>query len=677
MFIRAVAVLATLAVSAGSAGQNQPPAAPPTILRASTQEVLLDFIARDKHQKLVTNLRLEDIEVLEDGVPQTVRSFEYRGEGYQAARQNEPMPARAGVTTETLREINLVSLVFEGLGAESRREAAQAAKDFLANQADPNTYIAVFVLNHRLALLQQYTNSADLLNRAVDRAMSGAYQQFAKDSEAQVSKLNSLGEPIHFQGLRPGSAEERGPQDAGRFAAAERQMARMTIQVLSNQVGNLSIDALQQLIEAQARLPGRKTLVYFSPGLILPPEQPGRFRAMISAANRANVAFYTVDPTGLDTASSVKISEMTGRAISRVEGDPGAQETNFKENLRNLAEETGGFAISDTNDARVPLRHVMEEVRSHYEVAYAPASSNYDGHFRAIEVRVRRPGILVQGRNGYFALPQLNGEALAPFEFDALKALDSQPAPHAFDFHAGVLTFRPGAHSTECRVIFSVPSRGLHFTGDAKAKTFRVHVEFLALVKDERDQVVDKLSRDLVFQAPADKQSKFERGEMTVTLAVFLAPGRYHLEAVAKDADGEAASARKVALVVPSSGALSDLVLVRSLQPVEDRDAFDPLEFAGGKITPEMKATVSRGNDAAEGVYFVLYPGTDASPDLRIAVTHDGKLVSSARPRLPAVEADGSVRVLSGIPFGGFDPGVYEVTVTAGSSRRTAVIEVQ
>src|SRR5580693_2685052 len=129
MFIRAIAVLATLAVSAGSAGQNQPPAAPPTILRASTQEVLLDFIARDKHQKLVTNLRLEDIEVLEDGVPQTVRSFEYRGEGHQAARQNEPLPARAGVSTETLREINLVSLVFEGLGAESRREAAQAARD--------------------------------------------------------------------------------------------------------------------------------------------------------------------------------------------------------------------------------------------------------------------------------------------------------------------------------------------------------------------------------------------------------------------------------------------------------------------------------------------------------------------------------------------------------------------
>ncbi|MDR3701723.1 MAG: VWA domain-containing protein [Candidatus Sulfopaludibacter sp.] len=676
MFTRAIAVFATLAIATEVSPQNQPPGTPPTILRTSTQEVLLDFIARDKHQKLITGLRQEDVEVLEDGVPQTLRSFEYRGAGHHATRQNEPLLARTGVSTQQLDEMNLVSLVFEGLGAESRREAAQAAKDFL-NNVDPNTYIAVFVLNHRLSLLQQYTNDTDLLDRAVDRAMGGAYQQFAKDSEAEVSKLNSLGEQTRFQPLRSGSSEERGPQDAGRFASAERQIARMTIQMLANQVGNLSIDALQQLIEAQAQLPGRKTIVYFSPGLILPPEQPERFREVIGAANRANVAFYTVDPTGLDTASSVRISQLTSRAIRSVEADPGAKDANFKENLRNLAKETGGFAISDTNDARVPLHRVMEEeVRSHYEVAYAPMSANYDGHFRAIEIRVRRPGVRVQGRKGYFALPQLNGGPLARFEFDALKALDSQPSPHAFDFHAGVFTFRSGAQSTECRAVFSVPSRGLHFIRDAKTKTFRVHVAFLALMKDDHDQVVGKLSRDLLFQAPADKQAEFERGEMTVTLALFLAPGRYHLEAVANEPDGEAASTRKVALVVPAAGALSDLVLVRSVQPVEDRDALDPLEFAGGKITPELKAAVSRGNKAAQGVYFVLYR-TDARPDLRIAVTHDGKLVSSVRPALPAADADGSVRVLSAIPFGGFDPGVYEVTVTAGSSRRSAVIEVQ
>src|ERR1035441_3359611 len=73
--------------------------------------------------------------------------------------------------------------------------------------------------------------------------------------------------------------------------------------ILSDQAGNLSIDALLQLIQAQAQLSGRKTVIYFSEGLIVPTGQPERLRAVVSAANRANVAFYTVDPSGLDTES--------------------------------------------------------------------------------------------------------------------------------------------------------------------------------------------------------------------------------------------------------------------------------------------------------------------------------------------------------------------------------------
>jgi hypothetical protein len=322
----------------------------------------------------------------------------------------------------------------------------------------------------------------------------------------------------------------------------------------------------------------------------------------------------------------------------------------------------------------------MEEVRAHYEASYAPTSTNYDGHFRTIEVRVHRPGIHIQARDGYYALPYLNGIALAPFEFEALKSLKRQPAPRAFDFHAAVLAFRAGVKSTECRAIFAVPSQALRFTEDQKAKTFRIHAAFLALVKDEQDQVVSKISRDLVFQELADKRAEFEGG--MVTLPLSLPPGRYHVEAVAIDVDGAAASTRKIALLVPAAGTLSDLILVRSYQPGgEDRDMTDPLEASEGRITPELNAIVTKGNGATKGIYFVIYPGGAANPDVRIAVTHDGKVVSALRPSLPAAQVDGSVRVLSAIPFNGFDTGVYEVTVTASvgetTTKRTAVIEMR
>jgi VWFA-related protein len=677
MSCRALAVVVAVALSVGVAQQIAPPDQPPIVLRSTAQEVLLDFIARDKHQKLVTDLDAGDIEVLEDGVTQVLRSFEYTGGRNQAAHKYEPLPARppGAMAPTTLREINVVSLVFEALGQESRREATQAAREFLANSVEPNSYIGVFTFNHRLALLQQYTDDADLLNRAVNRALTGAYQQFAKDNEAELAKLNSLQNPDHFQPIRAGSAAERGPQVDGRFTDVERRMAQLSIAILTEQAGNQSIDALQRLIEVQAKLPGRKTIIYFSPGLIIPVEQPERFRAVISAANRANIAFYTVDPSGLDTASSVRLGQRTSAAIGVVTGDSGDKQANFKENLRTLATDTGGFAIFDTNDARVPLRHVMEEVRAHYEATYTPTSSNYDGHFRTIEVRVRKPGIRVQARRGYFALPYVSGTALAPFEFDALKALNRQPSPHSFDFHTVILLFRAGTEQTDCRVAFSVPTRALRFSEVGEKNLFRVHVAFLALVKDEHDQVVRKVSRDLVFQAPADKRAEFERGEVTVTLPLQVPPGRYHVEAVANDAEGGVASTRRIALLVPSSGSLSDLVLVRNLQPAEDRDLLDPLQFSGGRITPEVDGTFLKSDGGQEGVYFVLYPGSGA--DVRVAVTHDGKLVASARPNLPPAEIDGSVKVLSPIQFSTLDPGVYEVMVTAGTTSRTSVVEVR
>jgi hypothetical protein len=94
--------------------------------------------------------------------------------------------------------------------------------------------------------------------------------------------------------------------------------------------------------------------------------------------------------------------------------------------------------MDNSNDLRSPLRRLMEEVRSHYEVTYSPVSTNFDGHFRKLAVHLTRPGVTVQSRAGYYALPMVGGEALAPFEMAALKVLTTKPEPHAFAFHAAI-----------------------------------------------------------------------------------------------------------------------------------------------------------------------------------------------------------------------------------------------
>ena len=473
----------------------------------------------------------------------------------------------------------MVSLVFEGMGPQSRKRATLAAKAFLDAELRANTYIGVFSLNHRLSLVQQYTNDFSQLNQAVDRVANGASPTFVQDMRNQVALLDGLAE---------GGAVSSASHSDTAAAAVERQMASFTLSLLSTQVGKLSLDALHQLIRGQAQLPGRKTVVYFSEGLMIPPEEPERFRALISDANRANIAFYTVDTGGLDVTSRVGESRTINMAIGH---DPGADAlpTNYQENLRSLAEDTGGFAVENTNDMTLPLRRVMEEVRAHYEAAYSPASANYDGHFRTIEVLTTRPGIAIQSRKGYFALPMLNGEPVAPFEMAALKALNSGSAPHAFEFHAGALRFRSAGDETECRAVFSVPSGVLSFTEDPKSGLFRMHVSFVALIKDEQGQIVRKISRDVPFQAPSGKRAEFERGETAVTLPLSLPPGRYRMEAVAIDQQSQTASARKIAFWVSAAGqiGLSDLVFVRSVQPdTGGRDGHGPARLSGRRSYP-------------------------------------------------------------------------------------------
>ena len=94
MPLKVVALVAVLALSV-HAQRTQPATAPETVLRSTTQEVLLDFVARDKHHRLVTNLRPEEVQILEDGVRQKVLSFQYRG--------GSDMPAETGAVTSCHR----------------------------------------------------------------------------------------------------------------------------------------------------------------------------------------------------------------------------------------------------------------------------------------------------------------------------------------------------------------------------------------------------------------------------------------------------------------------------------------------------------------------------------------------------------------------------------------------
>jgi VWFA-related protein len=118
------------------------------------------------------------------------------------------------------------------------------------------------------------------------------------------------------------------------------------------------------------------------------------FRDIMGEANRGNATFYTVDPRGLpvfDTPIDQNVPVAVDAVMLRSRLD----------SLRMLAENTDGMAVLNNNDLDIGLKRIASDLSSYYLLGYYSTNAKLDGKFHNIKVRVKRPGIDVRARKGY------------------------------------------------------------------------------------------------------------------------------------------------------------------------------------------------------------------------------------------------------------------------------------
>ncbi len=125
----------------------------------------------------------------------------------------------------------------------------------------------------------------------------------------------------------------------------------------------------------------------------------------------ANVAVYPVDARGLIAAETADASNSFEPEFSLK-----TQDTvfNSRVSMQSLAEGTGGKAFWGRNDLSGAIRTALDDTSLIYVLGYQPAHDEWDGKYRPIEVRVKRPGVKVRHRRGYYAFaeePQKQREA--------------------------------------------------------------------------------------------------------------------------------------------------------------------------------------------------------------------------------------------------------------------------
>jgi VWFA-related protein len=651
--------------------QEAPESARP-VIRSNVREVVLDVVARRKNSSLATRLKASDFTITEDGVPQTIRSFRFVGAqethaGASPAKREQPgrPAAPAAAAPISSREPNFVSIVFAEMGADSRQNALRAASDFLDQEFQDNTQAAIFRLSLRLNAIHGFTNDRAALAAAVRAAVNGDgleltdatgnilnetnYSVTGGQSGVSITPGIDLTQEPDFS-MSPASANPLSESQIAVAAMASNQRG-----MVDDLAGMKTWDALLRVIRYEASLPGRKTVLYFTEGMVDPPARRDYARSVISAANRANVTFYCVDVRGLllstsngMSASLQKSAAATAATQTVMSSTPSvamaqaqemdqvdqAMSAHVQLNMAELAEGTGGFAIFNTNNFKKSMERIMEDLRTHYEISYVPGSDLYDGRFRKIKVTVADPTISVQTRDGYFALPELNGEAIQPFELPALHILDSGPR-NDFVFRAAALRFQPAGGGYVFEMSFAAPMAGLTLPQDANTRKARVHVIFLALIKDAAGQVVQRVSREIDREIPGEHLEQFRRGEAILTMPFEAAAGRYTIEAVAMDPEGNRAASKLISLMVPRPGesAVSSIAVVHIIEPLQSpRDAGNPWEFPGGKVTPALSQSASAESGVA--LYFVVYSGRAGASAPRVTVEffREGEPVARTRP---------------------------------------------
>ncbi len=677
-----------------------PVAQPPTV-KTSVEEVLLDIIVRDKKGKPITDLKAEELTVIDNGAPQTITSF-------RLVRGAEAI-SQTGATSklDPLRQLRLVTLAFEPMGElDQRKLARSAAIDLIGVEQGGNVYYAVMAINTRLLLLQPFTKDKEALTRAIERATSGyAGPKLASESESiqgAASRVPSPFWPAAASQAEVKSVSGLGASEPGLPGKVKAALVRVMLDMLrmdaavSSQGARLSISALKALVQGLQPMPGRKSVLYFTGGMYETPELDVPFRNLMSLANRANVTFYSVDTRGVSIpgqnvgATGELLGAVAGSAkiMTRTEGPVTKDEVfamdrsetsgraNVQIAIRDLAESTGGFLIGDSNDLRGPLRKVIEEIGSYYELTFDPHIQNYDATFRKLAVVAGRKDVVIHARNGYFALPpEARALGLETYELPLLRAISDGKISGDVKFRSGAELMQSRTEGTDLSVLVEVPLHGLQPKTDAAKKTLQVHFSLAALVKDTKGEVVQKLSRDRSFQVTADQ---LKMGNFLDKMTVTVAPGKYTLESAVMDREsGKIGMERSEFTVTPNGKGvgISSLTPVRSYTPnAKGLDPNEPFQFQGGSITPTLDSSVPRVQDAALRLFFIVYPDRSITgkPTVEIEFLQNGQSLTKLPMPLPDADAQGKIPYVMTIPAAAIPPGNYEVRATARQGDTTA-----
>jgi len=390
------AALLALALSTAALSQ-EPPRFP-----AAAEIVRIDAVVVDKAGRPVIGLTAADFAIEENGKPREVASFEAIVVQSVLARDDGPAPAASSAPRALEPQEGRALLIYFDdihVSPPNAEWVRHNLGPFLQREIRPGDAVTIVAPHGNFWWTARTPWEHAQLPAVVERLKGQRTLNAFKDEKSDWLVMQQVEYGPKIQEGRAVGSDTFSLQAEGQYGMALLRIRR-------------TLSGLERAIASLEGFRGRKSVVVYSEGFILPPHDPFYFpeyQRTIDQCRRANVALFVADPRGLRTGRPTAEGPTGGGTVGLtggiMDGETGGSS--------HIAIATGGRVFFE-NDATEAVAHVLEESKVYYLIGFRPEEGR-PGE-RKVSVRVRRDGLRVRARNRYYwgdPLPRETGDSAA------------------------------------------------------------------------------------------------------------------------------------------------------------------------------------------------------------------------------------------------------------------------
>ncbi len=640
------AICSLMALSMPGQAPVPAPRTADAVIRVSVNLVEVDALVTDSKGRHVGDLKPEDFTILEDGKPQKITQFAYVNpapEQVAATTPDKSAPAGetkfappAGLRREDVHRTIVLMIDNLHTHTDSIGSLEPIVKKFVDDQVVPGDLVSVMATKSGMGIYENFTSDKRQLEAAVARVL-----RMPGDNRPQESGFT---DPNSGNPVKSDSAD-----DSLYFTDLYHELAMNT---------------LSRAIEALKDIPGRKAVVFFSDGIMIPAgmslatsdlgfRMSERTKAVTQLANRYGVTLYTFDPGGLMTPMSLtrpmggipsgaELAGAQGRTPTGGSRSGGVANTSTSQQRGDamalneissiMASETGGTAIHNTNDLSAALGKAMDDMTGYYLMAYQPqrkdGESVTEEREHRLHVKVHRSGLTVRSRKGYAGLAADTAEKTPTREEQLGKALFSPFVAGGVGVHltplysASAPDPRTNRRQPLLRVALAVDGKDLRFKNSLEGGKQAI-LDVLVAAFDAAGHQIASQDKRYTVQGTSEQAAAFAGTMLDYQLEVPIpGAGAFQVRAAVRDdATGKLGSANTF-LLIPDYNkpqlTLSSLVL------------GDP---KGGKAEIASRQ-FNPGSQLSYGcqVFGAQSADSGSSVEIEVKLFHDGKQVYASNP---------------------------------------------